>query len=106
MLPSGRKSYVVHYRAGRQSRRISLGLNTVLTCEQARNREDPAAKRDAGQKAITVKELSERFDEEHISIRLSRMVAGVFHHHQSGKHQHLHHCSSLFAPRPSSLSRS
>lgn len=75
VLPSGRKGYVVQYRAGRRSRRISLGPNTVLTCEQARNRaianvaaarngKDPAAERDAGRNAITVRELAERFDRE------------------------------------------
>ena len=32
VLPSGRKGYVVQYRAGRRSRRISLGPGTVLTC--------------------------------------------------------------------------
>ena len=86
VLPSGRKSYVVQYRAGRRSRRISLGPSTVLTCEQARNRaiaiiaaarngEDPAAERDAERKAITVKELAERFDREHISVRLKASTA-------------------------------
>jgi len=79
VLPSGRKGYVVQYRAGRRSRRMSLGPSSVLTCEQARTRaigiiaaarngEDPAAERDAGRKAITVKELAERFDREHISL--------------------------------------
>ena len=38
VLPSGRKGYVVQYRAGRRSRRISLGPSAVLACEQARNR--------------------------------------------------------------------
>jgi len=38
ILPSGRKGYIVQYRAGRRSRRMSLGPSTVLTCEQARNR--------------------------------------------------------------------
>ena len=58
VLPSGRKRYIIQYRAGRRSRRISLGPSTVLTCEQARNRaitiiaaakngDDPAARRDA-----------------------------------------------------------
>jgi len=86
VLPSGRKSYVVQYRAGRRSRRISLGPSTVLTCEQARNRAisivaaarngaDPAAERDAGRKAITVKELAERFDKEHIAIRVKASTA-------------------------------
>ncbi len=86
VLPSGRKGYVVQYRAGRRSRRISLGPSTVLTCEQARNRaisivaaarngEDPAAERDAGRKEITVKELAERFDKEHIAIRVKASTA-------------------------------
>jgi hypothetical protein len=38
VLPSGRKRYIIQYRAGRRSRRISLGPSTVLTCEKARDR--------------------------------------------------------------------
>jgi len=86
VLPSKRKSYIVQYRAGRRSRRMSIGLSTVLTCEQARTRaiaivaaakngEDPAAKRDADRQAITVKELAERFDKEHISVRVKESTA-------------------------------
>ncbi len=81
VLPSGHKGYVVQYRAGRRSRRISLGPSTVLTCEQARTRAigiiaaarnggDPAAKRDADRRAVTVKDLAERFDKEHVSVRI------------------------------------
>ena len=91
VLPSGRKGYVVQYRAGRRSRRISLGPSTVLTCEQARTRAigiiaaarnggDPAAERDAGRKAITVKELAERFDREHISLRVKPSTAKEYRH--------------------------
>jgi len=58
----------------------------VLTCEQARTRaigiiaatrngEDPAAKRDAERRAITVKELGDRFDREHIALRLKASTA-------------------------------
>ena len=86
VLPSGRKGYVVQYRAGRRSRRISLGPSAVVTCEQARiraisivaaahNGEDPAAERDAGRNAITVKELADRFDKEHIAIRVKASTA-------------------------------
>ncbi len=86
VLPSGRKGYVVQYRAGRRSRRISLGPSTVLACEQARNRaitivaaarngEDPAAKRDADRDAITVAELGDRFDKEHIALRVKESTA-------------------------------
>lgn len=86
VLPSGRKGYIVQYRAGRRSRRMSLGPSTVLTCEQARTRaigiiaaarngDDPAAERDAERKTITVKELAERFDKEHISVRVKETTA-------------------------------
>lgn len=86
VLQSGRKGYVVQYRAGRRSWRISLGPSTVLTCEQARNRAgsivaaarngaDPAAERDAGRRAIMVKELAERFDKERIAIRVKASTA-------------------------------
>jgi len=86
VLPTGRKSYVVQYRAGRRSRRMTLGSATVLTCAQARNRameiiaaackgEDPAAERKAKRTAITVRELAERFDAEHIAVRLKASTA-------------------------------
>jgi integrase len=86
VLTSGRKGYIVQYRAGRRSRRMSLGPSTVLTCEQARTRaigiiaaarngDDPAAERDAERKTITVKELAERFDKEHISVRVKETTA-------------------------------
>lgn len=86
VLPSGRKSFIVQYRAGRRPRRISLGPSTVLTCEQARTRaitiiaavrngDDPAAKRDADREALTVGELADRFDREHISVRLKNSTA-------------------------------
>ncbi|MFD1510674.1 tyrosine-type recombinase/integrase [Lacimonas salitolerans] len=81
VMPSGRKSFVVQYRAGRRPRRMSLGPSTVLTCDQARTRaitiiaavkngEDPAADRAAKRNAATIKELAERFDKEHIAIRV------------------------------------
>ncbi len=86
VMPSGRKGYMVQYRVGRRSRRISLGASTVLTCEQARTRAiavlaaarngvDLAAKRDADRQAITVKELAERFDAEHVAVRVKESTA-------------------------------
>ena len=73
VLPSGRRQYIVQYRAGRRSRRMSLGPSTVLTTEQARSRalailadarsgKDPAADREARRDALLVKDLAERFD--------------------------------------------
>jgi len=86
VMPSGRKSFVVQYRAGRRPRRMSLGPSTVLTCDQARTRaitiiaavkngEDPAADRAAKRNAATVSDLAERFDKEHIAVRLKTSTA-------------------------------
>jgi integrase len=86
VMPSGRKSFVVQYRAGRRPRRMSLGPSTVLTCDQARTRaitiiaavkngEDPAADRAAKRNAATVCDLAERFDKEHIAVRLKASTA-------------------------------
>jgi len=86
VMPSGRKSFVVQYRAGRRPRRMSLGPSTVLTCDQARTRaitiiaavkngEDPAADRAAKRNAATVSDLAERFDREHIAVRLKASTA-------------------------------
>jgi integrase len=81
VLPSGRKGYIVQYRVGRRSRRISLGSTNVVTCEQARtaaikvisaarNGEDLAEQRDTDRRAITVRELADRFDREHVAVRV------------------------------------
>ncbi len=86
VLPSGRRQYIVQYRAGRRSRRLSLGPSTILSAEQARSKaiciladvrsgNDPAEDRDENRKALLVRELAERFDEQHISVRLKAMTA-------------------------------
>jgi integrase len=41
---------------------------TILAA--AKNGEDPAAKRDADKQAVTVKQLADRFEKEHISVRV------------------------------------
>ncbi len=86
VLPSGRRQYIVQYRAGRRSRRLSLGPSSILSPEQARNRalsilaevrggKDPAEDRDENRNALLVKELAQRFDDQHISVRLKPMTA-------------------------------
>src|SRR5512134_2328191 len=81
VMPSGRKSFVLQYRAGRRSRRMVLGYVNVITPERARQLAiahladiaegyDPLAERDAGKDALTVKDLAARFDAEHIAVHL------------------------------------
>src|SRR5512147_2700770 len=81
VMPSGRKSFVLQYRAGRRSRRMVLGYANVVTPEQARTMAiqhlaaisqgiDPLAERDGSRDAATVKDLAARFDAEHIAVHL------------------------------------
>ena len=86
VMPSGRRSYMVQYRAGRRSRRMALGPHGVLTADQARSMavqvlaevrtgSDPAGVRKERRDAATVAELAERFDKEHIAVHLKESTA-------------------------------
>lgn len=68
VLPSGRRSYLVQYRAGARTRRATIGPHGVFTPEKARDEarellsrarrgEDPAEERRHARKAETVAEL-------------------------------------------------
>ena len=65
---SGKRSYVIQYRAAGRSRRYTIGLHGVWTAETARQEakvllgriakgDDPAEERQLDHKAITMKEL-------------------------------------------------
>jgi len=86
ILPSGSRAYIVQYWKGKRYRRMSLGLHGVLTTEKARRMafgllaavkegKDPAGDRRQARAEITVAELAERFDKEHIAVRLKRGTA-------------------------------
>lgn len=86
VLPSGKRCYLVQYRIGARYRRMSLGIHGVLTTEKARVKafkilaavkdgEDPAGERQEARRAITVAELAERFEKEHVSVRLKASTA-------------------------------
>jgi len=79
--PSGKRVFVVQYRAQGRTRKITLGHYGVLTPEEARQRarqvlaevgrgSDPAERRDAAREAPTVKELAERYLAEHAEPKL------------------------------------
>ena len=74
---SGRKYYIVQYRADGRVRRITLGRHGAIPTETARRRAmaaiseakgggDPAAARDERRKAVTMKQLGKRFLEEYV----------------------------------------
>lgn len=70
--PSGRKTYVAQYRAGRQTRRFKIGVHGPLTVEEARREakvvlgdvargEDPQLDRATNRKALTIKDLCDAY---------------------------------------------
>jgi integrase len=72
--PSGRKTYVAQYRAGKQTRRFKIGIHGPLTVEEARKEakavlgdvargEDPQMDRATRRKSLTVKDLCEMYFE-------------------------------------------
>jgi integrase len=69
---SGRKSYLVQYRVGRPTRRLTLGLHGALTPDQARKQAkirlgeiaqggDPAEDRKFDRDGLTIRELCDRY---------------------------------------------
>lgn len=86
VFPTGRKQFVLQYRYGRTSRRMSLGRFGAITQDQARGLAlealvklrhdiDPVAEKRARRTALTVRELADRFDEEHIAVHLKASTA-------------------------------
>ena len=72
VYPSGKRSYLVQYRAKGRSRRYTIGIHGVWTPETARREakallgqiaqgEDPAAEREEERRAVTVRELCEQY---------------------------------------------
>lgn len=77
VYPSGKKTYLVQYRAGRRTRRVTIGQHGVLTAEQARIEgkqllaavacgQDPSAIRHAKRHAPTIAGLCDRFLDEYV----------------------------------------
>jgi integrase len=72
VFASGKRSYLVQYRAAGRTRRFTIGLHGIWAPEQARREarsllgrvakgENPAEERQIDREAITVKELCERY---------------------------------------------
>lgn len=72
IYPSGKRGYLIQYRATGRTRRVKLGLHGHLTCEEARKDatslfgqiargEDPAEEREVKRTAMTVAQLCDRY---------------------------------------------
>ncbi|MGI0525981.1 tyrosine-type recombinase/integrase [Rhizobium giardinii] len=81
VTPKGRKVFVLQYRIGRQSRRMTLGVFGQITTDQARSQaqaalrkvargEDPMAEREAKREEQSTGELLGQFLEQHAETKL------------------------------------
>lgn len=72
VYPSGKRSYLIQYRAKGRSRRYTIGIHGIWTPETARREakallgqiaqgEDPAAERENERRAVTVREFCEQY---------------------------------------------
>lgn len=80
MKDTGYKSFIIQYRAQGRSRRLTIGRYGLMTLVQARKvaREklsavdqggDPAEEKKLGRQAVTIKELAQRYLEEHAKVK-------------------------------------
>ncbi|WP_171174910.1 site-specific integrase [Ruegeria sp. HKCCD8929] len=90
VYPSGKKTYLIQYRVGRRTRRITIGQHGVLTAEEARTRAkqllgdvargaDPSAEKQAKMRAPTVAGLCDRFLEEYVDQHCKPTTARDYH---------------------------
>jgi Arm DNA-binding domain/Phage integrase, N-terminal SAM-like domain len=89
VMPSGRRGYLVQYRAGGRTRRVGLGVHGAVTPDQARKRardllgavargEDPAEEIRTHRRAPTVGALCDRFLAEHVAHRCKPSTQGEY----------------------------
>ena len=64
---------VAYFQRVRHRSHLRAGSITIIAA--TKNGDDPAARRDADRRAITVKELADRFETEHIDLRLKPSTA-------------------------------
>ena len=91
IAPSGRKTFVVQYRAGGRVRRVKIGRMGAVTPEQARNQarailgavacgDNPADKIALDRKAPRVRDLAARYVRDHVELRLKPRTQREYRH--------------------------
>lgn len=89
VTPSGRKVFIVQYRIGRRSRRLTLGTLGALTADQARihaqaalrqvaRGDDPMAERDMKRTEKAFGELLDQFLQEHADAKLKNRSSSEY----------------------------
>lgn len=89
VMPSGKKSYMVQYRNGGRTRRVTFGRHGTMTPDEARKKarellvavadgQDPAQELSTHRRAPTMAALCERFMDEHVAHRCKPSTAGEY----------------------------
>ena len=90
VYPSGKKTYLVQYRVGRRTRRLTIGQHGALTADEARKEAqhllgsvargtDPSTERQDKRRAPTVSGLCDRFLEEYVEMHCKPKTARDYH---------------------------
>lgn len=90
VYPSGKKTYLVQYRNGRRTRRLTIGQHGVLTAEEARKLArqflgdvarggDPSNDKQKKLRAPTIAGLCDRFLEEYVAEHCKPTTAKDYH---------------------------
>lgn len=89
ILPSGKKTYMVQYRAGGRTRRVAIGRHGTLTADEARRKakellgavakgDNPAEDISQHRGAPTVAAVCERFFQDHVLERCKASTQGEY----------------------------
>lgn len=81
VTPTGRKVYLIQYRIGKRTRRVTLGVHGSITTEEARQKAkiqlggvaagiDPAADRDKAKSDFSIEEVFNHFEASHVKAHL------------------------------------
>ena len=89
VYPSGKKTYLVQYRVGRRTRRITIGQHGALTADEARNQAkrllgdvargaDPSTEKQTLRRAPTIAGLCDRFLQEYVAEHCKPTTARAY----------------------------
>jgi len=81
VTPTGRKVYLIQYRIGKRTRRVTLGVHGSITTEEARQKAkvqlggvaagiDPAAERDKAKSEFSIEDVFNHFEASHVKVHL------------------------------------
>lgn len=89
VMPSGKKSWLIQYRSGGRTRRVTFGRHGTMTAEEARKQAkemladvsrggDPAEEKATQRRTLTLGALCDRFLNEHVALKCKPSTQGEY----------------------------